>query len=70
MKVDNKLWVFVACLLVLFLLIPDHSAIAAQRYLVASGNFNDTAVWSTTSGGVRRCFCTRKWGLGNTGCQQ
>ena len=51
MKVGKRTILFLIIVLSLFLIFPDNFALAARRYLVASGNFNNTAIWSTTSGG-------------------
>ncbi len=52
MRVDTKVFVIFLAAFLLFIFVSDQSVYAAQRFLVGSGNFNDTAIWSTTSGGA------------------
>ena len=51
MRVDTKILSIFLAVFLLFFFVSVHSIYAARRYLVGTGNFNNTAIWSTTSGG-------------------
>ena len=47
----RQIRLFVVALLMISLFISGQYAWAANRYCVASGNWNSTSIWSATSGG-------------------
>ncbi|MBN2365166.1 MAG: hypothetical protein EH225_03610, partial [Calditrichaeota bacterium] len=52
MKIDNKVFSVFWTVFLIVLVFSASSVLADQRYLVGTGNFNDTAIWSATSGGT------------------
>ena len=48
----NRTLIWLICFIITTFILAEKDIIAADRYSVASGNWNATSTWSATSGGA------------------